>query len=88
VAIASDGHIVAAMMAGDMHVSPPDVLDRVAAALVGARVADPDDLRARIATVWEGPDVHQSDVTLGVTTDDLSSALARAVAEAEQGALR
>ena len=31
------GRVVAAMIAGDMHVGPPDVIDRVAAAIVGAR---------------------------------------------------
>ena len=36
VAVDDAGTIVAAMMAGDMHVSPPDTMDRVAAALVGA----------------------------------------------------
>ena len=35
VTIDTDGVIVAALMAGDMHVSPPDTLDRIAAALVG-----------------------------------------------------
>ena len=36
VAIDDTGAIVAAMMAGDMHVSPPDTLDAVATALVGS----------------------------------------------------
>ena len=44
-------------MAGDLHVSPPDTLDRVAAALVGAHAADADDVRARIASVFDGADV-------------------------------
>jgi len=66
-----------------MHVAPPDPLDRVADALVGVRVADPDDLRARIASVFDGPDVHQADSTMGVTTDDLLAAVEKAANEAE-----
>jgi len=83
VALAPDGAIVAAMMAGDMHVAPPDTLDGVAAALVGATATDEADLRARIGSVWEGANVHQADATMGVTTDDLLAAVTRAVAAAE-----
>jgi lipoate---protein ligase len=82
VAIDSDGVVVAAMMAGDMHVAPPDTLDRVAGALVGARAGDAADLRARIASVFDRPDVHQADATMGVTTDDLLAAVERAAGEA------
>jgi lipoate-protein ligase A len=82
VAIDEAGTIAAAMMAGDMHVGPPDVLDRVAAALVGADARDTADLRARIAAVFEGDDVHQADATMGVTTDDLLKAVTKAVANA------
>jgi lipoate-protein ligase A len=82
VAIDAAGTIVAAMMAGDMHVGPPDVIDRVADALVGASAHDRDDLRARIASVFEGDDVHQADEGLGVTTDDLLAAVDKAVASA------
>src|SRR5438067_5465771 len=39
-AVDGGGRIAAAMLAGDMHVGPPDVLDRTAAALVGADSAD------------------------------------------------
>jgi lipoate-protein ligase A len=85
VAIDADGAIVAAMMAGDMHVAPPDTLDRVAAALVGAAASDRDSLRGRIGEVWEGPTVHQADATTGVTTDDLLTAVMKA-ADAAQGA--
>ncbi len=74
--------IVAAMMAGDMHVGPPDVLDRTATALVGADSQDADDLRARIASVFEADDVHQADALMGVTTDDLLKAVQKAVREA------
>ncbi|MFN8039854.1 MAG: hypothetical protein U0Q07_11650 [Acidimicrobiales bacterium] len=82
VAVDESGTVVAAMMAGDMHVGPPDVLDRVAEALVGADGGDEADLRARISSVFDGDDVHQADATLGVTTDDLLTAVAKAVAEA------
>ena len=85
VAIDGAGTIVAAMMAGDMHVAPPDTLDRVAAALVGGNGGDPDGLRVRISDVWDGPTVHQADATMGVTTDDLLAAVTKA-ATAAQGA--
>ena len=70
------------MMAGDMHVGPPDVLDRTAAALIGADAGDDADMRARIASVFEGDDVHQADALMGVTTDDLLKAVQKAVANA------
>ena len=82
VALDEDGVIVAAMMAGDMHVGPPDTMDRVAAALVGAAAADVDGLRRRVAEVFDAPDVHQPDALMGVTTDDLVAALVKAVAAA------
>ena len=77
VALDADGIVVAAMLAGDMHVGPPDVIDRVAAALVGAQSGDESELRSRIASVFEGPDVHQADALMGVTTDDLLTAVKR-----------
>jgi lipoate-protein ligase A len=82
VAVDDRGTVVAAMMAGDMHVSPPDTMDRVAAALVGAVADDASDVRARIASVFDGADVHQADALMGVTTDDLSAAVAKAVSNA------
>jgi lipoate-protein ligase A len=82
VAVDDSGTIVAALMAGDMHVSPPDALDRVAVALVGASAVDTADLRARIAAVFEGDDIHQADESMGVTTDDLLTAVEKAVAVA------
>jgi lipoate---protein ligase len=82
VAIDGNGLIVAAMMAGDMHVSPPDAIDRVAAALVGGRADDRGDLRARIASVFEGDDIHQAEAAMGFTTDDLLTAVEKAVAAA------
>ncbi len=84
--VAIDGdRIVAAMMAGDMHVSPPDTLDRVAAALVGAGPGDRPTIRARIAEVWEADGVHQADATMGVTTDDLLAAVQKAIDDASFG---
>jgi lipoate-protein ligase A len=83
VAVDGSGTIVAAMMAGDMHVGPPDVIDRTAAALVGADSADEGDLRSRIAGVFEADDVHQADTLMGVTTDDLLKAVQKAIAEAQ-----
>jgi lipoate-protein ligase A len=82
VAVDDEGTIVAAMMAGDMHVSPPDTMDRIAEALVGADSASGDDLRARIASMFEGDDVNQADEAMGVTTDDLLAAVQKAVAAA------
>jgi hypothetical protein len=70
------------MVAGDMHASPPDVLDRVAAALVDADPDDLTELRARIAGVFEADDVHQADANMGVTTDDLLQAVSKAVVNA------
>jgi len=78
----STGEVTAAMLAGDMHVSPPDTLDRAAAALVGAAAADSADLRARLSSVFDGDDVHQAEASLGVTTDDLLTAVEKAVASA------
>ncbi|MFZ0667824.1 MAG: hypothetical protein WAM97_18905 [Acidimicrobiales bacterium] len=83
VAIDENGQVVAAMLAGDMHVGPPDVIDRVAAALVGAKSDDDTDLRARIVSVFEGSDVHQADAMMGVTSDDLLTAVTKAVASAQ-----
>jgi lipoate-protein ligase A len=82
VALDGDGTIVAAMMAGDMHVSPPDAIDRVAAALVGAPSDDQAELRDRISAVFEADDIHQAEAAMGVTTDDLLAAVAKAVAAA------
>jgi lipoate-protein ligase A len=84
VALDGTGTVAAAMMAGDMHVSPADTLDRVAAALVGANASADGDVRARIASVLEAPDVHQADATTGITTDDLHAAFRKAVDEAKE----
>ena len=83
VAVDREGVIVDALMAGDLHVSPPDTLDRVAAALVGARADDGNDVRRRISSVFDGADVNQAEQLMGVTTDDLVMAVTKAVAVAE-----
>jgi hypothetical protein len=70
------------MMACYMNVSPPDTMDRVEAAMVGAVSYDASDVRTRIASVFEGTDVRQADALMGVTTDDLSAAVAKAVSNA------
>lgn len=82
VALDADGVIVEAMMAGDMHVGPPEIMDRVAEGLLGARADDTEHLRRRIAGEFEADDVHQADANLGVTTDDLLAAVEKAVADA------
>ena len=74
------------MMAGDMHVAPPDTLDRVAARARRRRrrrhrrAARPD--RRGVGR----PTVHQADATMGVTTDDLLAAVTKAAAAAQEGA--
>jgi lipoate-protein ligase A len=83
VAIDGDGVIVRSLIAGDMHVSPPDTIDRVAAALEGAHADDAGDLRRRIASVFDGDDVHQAEAAMGVTTDDLLAAVEKAVRAAQ-----
>lgn len=79
VALDDTDTVVGAFMAGDMHVSPPDTLERVAAALIGADSRDAGELRARVSSVFDGDDVHQADEQMGVTTDDLMSAIVKAV---------
>src|SRR5262249_28093242 len=84
VALDDTGTVVATMMAGDMHVSPPDTLDRIATALVGANASEDGDVHARIASVLESADVQQADATTGITTDDLHAAFRRAVDDAKE----
>jgi lipoate-protein ligase A len=74
--VALDGETIArAMVAGDMHVSPPEAMDRVAAALEGGSIADRDDLLARVRAVFEQPDVDQPDAAAGITPDDVVEAV-------------
>jgi lipoate-protein ligase A len=79
VALDPDGEIAAAMMAGDMHVAPPNTLDRVGEALIGRASGDEAALRERISAVWDADSVHQADATMGVTTDDLLTAVRKAI---------
>lgn len=86
VAVDGNGGIAAAMMAGDMHVSPSDTIDKVAEALVGADAGDTGELRKRIVSVFEAPEVDQADEAMGVTTDDLLTAVEKAIAAAQETA--
>ena len=72
------GTIVTAMVAGDMHVSPPDAMDRVAVALTGADAGDREDVVARIRAVFDEPDVDQPDAAAGITSEDVGEAVLRA----------
>jgi lipoate-protein ligase A len=83
VALHGDGTIGAAMIAGDMHVSPPDAMDRLAQALVGASVDDRHELVDRARAVFEAPDVDQPDQAAGITTEDCVEAVLRAAKAAE-----
>jgi lipoate---protein ligase len=78
VALDGEGTIVTAMVAGDMHVSPPDVMDRVAATLTGADAGDREDVVARIRGVFDEPDVDQPDAAAGITPEDVAEAVLRA----------
>lgn len=82
VALDADGVVVAAMIAGDMHVSPGDAMDRVAGALVGVSSDSLDDLRFAIKEVFEADDIHQAEESMGITTDDLLMATSKAIEDA------
>lgn len=84
VALDTNGTVVEAMVSGDLHVSPPDTLDRIAGALERAASDDTTELRTRIAAVLDADDVHQADATMGVTTDDFLAALMTAIAAARE----
>jgi ADP-ribose pyrophosphatase YjhB (NUDIX family) len=75
VALSEDGTIAAAMMAGDMHLSPPEAMERIATALLGANADDRDDLLARVRAVFEQPDVDQPDAAAGITPEDCVEAV-------------
>jgi lipoate---protein ligase len=80
VALDDEGRIVRAMVAGDMHVSPPEAMDNVAAALTGGTVADREDLLARVSTVFET--IDQPDAAAGITPNDIVEAVLKAAKEA------
>ena len=71
----TDGVIVAAIMAGDMHVSPPDAMDRLATALIGARADDDVDLLTRAEKFFAEPEVDQPDEAAGITAKDCVAAI-------------
>ncbi|MGH2829235.1 MAG: lipoate--protein ligase family protein [Actinomycetota bacterium] len=78
VALDDGGRIVRALMAGDMHLSPPDVLDRMASALEGADPGDRADVITRARVVLDAPDVTQPDQAAGITAEDCAEAVLRA----------
>ena len=80
VALSGDGTIERAMVAGDMHVSPPEAMDNVSAALTGGTVADREDLLRRIDGVFA--DVVQPDAAAGITPSDIVEAILKAAKEA------
>lgn len=82
VAVDAAGTIAAAMVAGDMFVSPPDAMDDAAAALVGVDALDAGAIRAALAAVLARPDVVQADAHLGIDAADLTTAVELAVADA------
>ncbi|MEX2555279.1 MAG: hypothetical protein WEB06_06590 [Actinomycetota bacterium] len=80
VALDDRGSIVRALVAGDMHVSPPEAIDGVAAALAGADVADREELLQRVTTVFAG--IEQPDAAAGITPNDIVEAVLKAAKEA------
>jgi lipoate-protein ligase A len=82
VALDDAGTIVKALVAGDMHVSPPDAMDRVAAALGGANAGDREDLVSRVRGVFEQPDFDQPEAAAGIAPEDVAEAIVRAAKEA------
>ncbi|MFN8105105.1 MAG: hypothetical protein U0U69_11645 [Acidimicrobiia bacterium] len=81
IAVDAAAVIVAAMVAGDMFVSPPDAMDDCAAALVGVHAADGAAVAAALAAVLARPDVVQADAHLGIDAGDLAAAVAIAFAD-------
>ena len=80
------GTIEAAMLAGDMHVSPPDGIDGIARAIIGARIDDAQDLLRRVRSAFDG--VSQPDAAAGITPEDVVSCLALAAVAASGPARR
>lgn len=79
VALDEAGRIARCMLAGDMHLSPPDALDRMAGVLAGARPAEAAEvLRKAFADIG----VEQADEHLGVTPEDFSAAVRLAADDA------
>lgn len=84
VALDDEGVILRAMVAGDMHVSPPDAMDRVASALAGGGVGDHEGLLGRVRAVLAEPDVVQPDAAAGITSEDILEAVLLAAKEASR----
>jgi len=82
VAVDAAGTILRTMVAGDMHTSPPDSMDRVAGALIGGNSADREELIARVRSVFDQPDFVQPDLAAGITPEDVVEAVVRAAKEA------
>lgn len=80
VALDDEGSIVRAMLAGDMHVSPPEAMDDAASALTGGTVADREDLLTRVSGVFE--QIDQPDAAAGITPSDVVEAVLKAAKEA------
>lgn len=80
VALSEEGSIVRAMVAGDMHVSPPEAMDDVARALGGGNVGDGEGLLRRVEGVFA--DVIQPDAAAGITPSDIVEAVLKAAKEA------
>ncbi len=79
VALDADDTILTAFLAGDMFISPPDVIDRAAAALTGVAARDSAAIEAAIASVIDADDVVQADALLGISAADVASAVCAAV---------
>jgi lipoate-protein ligase A len=82
VALADGDAIERVMIAGDMHVSPPDAMDRVARNLVNANAHDRAEIVRRVQQVFDEPDVQQPDAAAGITAEDVAEAVARAAVDA------
>ncbi len=80
VAMGEDGTIERAMVAGDMHVSPPEAMDTVAAGLIGGNAANRADLLVRVESNFA--DIIQPDAAAGITPVDIVEAVLKAAKEA------
>ncbi|MCC7078189.1 MAG: lipoate--protein ligase family protein [Acidimicrobiia bacterium] len=84
VALDAGGCIVSALLAGDMIMSPPDVMDRAAAALHHVDSRDVVAVRRALAGVLEAGDVTQADDHMGISVDDVAHAVELAVSDARR----
>jgi len=72
--------VARAFIAGDMHVSPPEAMDNIAAALQGVSINDRADLLSRVKKVFDT--VEQPDEAAGITPDDVVETVLLAVKNA------